>query len=417
MITRILSNHHLVLWMIFVLGFAARGYGLSVQPPLNDEAAAASAASNYLDTGLFGQVMWYHPPLRNIVIYFSGELFGGYSAWGLRFGSILFGSLTVPALGYLAYSLFRNKAISYLAAFFLCIDPLHISLSREAVQETTTSFFLVAGVMAAYHGIRRDSVLSCYVSGALFGFSAASKWHALFPWTVSVLAFLFAPQLIDGYEGERNFLRRLLTALSAFLAIPVMLYITAYLPWLHRGNSLHEFFDLQQWLVTRQYIHKASEYTETYLPKGAYLWFLWPTQWPDFVFHQGKAYLNIAMGNFLVWVLTLPSLVVSIRSWLSEKGFELGYLIALFLCSYLPLVLTTRGIWAFNSLAVIPFAFLLSAVAMTRLVAGNNRSRNLAALYLLMAVTVSALLYPAATMRALEYSYLKPLADLYSPHR
>lgn len=413
---RFLPERHAVLWGLFLVAFALRGYGLSAQPATDDEAAAASAAANYLESGLFGRVMWYHPPLRNFIVFLSAHVFGGYSAWGLRFGSVLFGSLTVPALGYLAYRLFRQAEIAYLAAFFLCIDPLHISLSRQAFQETTTAFFLVAGVLAAYHGIRKDSIAWCALSGALFGLSTASKWHGLFPWMVSAAAYFAAPWLIDKHPGERRLFVRALNMLIVFVVVPAVMYLAAYIPWLARGYSLREFLDLQNWLVIRQYHHKASGYAETFLPKGAYWWFLRPTAWADYVFLRGKSYVNIAMGNFLIWVLTLPALALALRRWYAERSFARGYVIALFLASYLPLVLTKRGIWAFNALSVIPFAFLLSSAATASLRESGTITRRQVVLYFAAAIAVSALLYPASTMQTLDYAYLQPLADVYSPH-
>ena len=417
MIKKTISNHHIVLFAIFMCAFIIRAYGLSAQPPTDDEAAAASAASNYLKTGILGQVMWYHPPLRNIVIFVSGKIFGGYSAWGLRFGSVLFGSLTVLLLGYLSFSLFRKKLISYLAAFFLCIDPLHISFSRQAFQEAMTPFFIIAGVFAAYHGIRKDNVFYCYLSGVFFGLASSSKWHGLFPWAASAAAYLFAPYLIKEYEGEKSIFARFLNMLSAYAVLPIVIYVAVYIPWLNRGYSIREFIDFQQWLVTRQYFHQASEYAEKFVPKGAYLWFVWPTAWADFVFHQGKAYLNIAMGNFLVWILTLPSLYFCIRNWFRNKSFESGYILVLFLISYLPLVMTTRGIWVFNSLAVIPFAFILSAYAISGLVDDRKVSMRTLVIYIGIIALVSGLMYPLSTMKALEYSYIRPLTEAYSPHK
>jgi dolichyl-phosphate-mannose--protein O-mannosyl transferase len=417
MIRRAFHNHHGVLWCLFVLAFLARAWGLRAQPATDDEAAVASAASNYLQSGLFGQVMWYHPPLRNLIVFLSGKLFGGYTAWGLRFGSVLLGSLSIPALGYLAQSLFRDRTVSYLAALFLCIDPLHIALSRQAVQETTTAFFILAGVLATLRGIRTNALPPTYLAGALFGLAAASKWHGIFPWAVSAAAYLAAPWLTgDGDPAERRLPSRALTVLAAYVAVPLMVYAAVYLPWLGRGHSLVEFADFQQWLVTRQYHHTASAYAETFLPKGAWWWFLRPTAWADFVFLEGKAHLTIAMGNFLVWGLTLPSLVLAGRRWIRERSFQGGYVLALFLASYLPLVLTTRGLWAFNALSVVPFAFLLSSTAFAPLADGGKVARRGAALYLAAAITVSALLYPASAMQTLDHAYLKPLADLYSPH-
>lgn len=411
----ILSNHHIVLWGIFLLGLILRGYGLSDQPPLDDEAAAASAAFNYLEHGLFGQVMWYHPPLRNFVIFLSGKLFGGYSAWGLRGGSIILGSLSIPLLGYLAHSLFKNRRISCLAAFFICVDPIHISASREAFQETTTMFFVVAGVLAAFHAIKKDSLLLCYVSGIMFGLAVSSKWHGLFSLAASAAAFVAAPWLIKDFQGDRRIHCRLVTALGAFAVVPAVIYTAVYMPWLDRGYSFFEFVKLQLWLVKHQYYYTGTPYSELHVSVRAYEWFLMPTAWTDFVFYKGKPYLNIAMGNFLVWGLTLPALYFSVRAWIKSRDFGLGCIVALFSVQYLPLLMTTRSIWVFLP-PVIQFAFIITAFAISGFVETNKISGRTLFVYLCLVATLSAVMYPMSTFRALEYSYLKPLAELYSPH-
>ncbi len=410
-------NRHIIIWSLFLLGLIVRGYGLSEQPPLDDEVSAAFDAVNYIGSGLWSSIMKEHPPLRNIVIFLSGELFGGYTAWGLRFGSILFGSLSIPVLGYFSHALIKRGIAGLLPAFFLCIDPLHISLSREAFQETTTAFFILAGVLASCHGIKKDRLLLYCMSGLFFGLASASKWHGLFPWALSGAACLAAPLIIRDYTGERRLSVRLLTALTAYIAIPVFIYILTHLPWLGRGHTLYEFAMFQVSQLQANYAHTAADYAETFLERGAYWWFLMPVAWNDFVFSSGKPYLNIAMGNFLVWGLTLPSLWMLMRDCIREKRFETGYIMALFIVSYLPLLLTSRGIWVYNSLSVIPFAFVIIAFAVSRLLEkGRIRNKTVYA-YLLIITLVSGLMYPMSTFKALEYQYLKPLTERYSPHK
>lgn len=412
------TNHHLVLWLLFLLAFGLRAWGLSDQLPHADEVAAAFHAVNYGDNGLWHvDVMWEHPPLRNVVIMLTGRIFGEYSAWGLRAGSVLLGSLTVVALGYLAWGLFRNRLIAYLAAFFLCADPLHIALSREAVQECMTPFFIVTGVLASVHGIRKDHVLWCYLSGALFGIASAFKWHGLFPWAVCAVAYGAAPWYLVEYAGEKKIGYRLFSTVVAYGAIPIALYTASFLPWLKRGHSLSDFIAFQYSLVKQHYLHTApTEYIRRHLSKWAYQWFLWPTAWNDITFLNGKPHLNIAMGNILVWGLTLPSLYYASKHWVKEKRFEPGLLIVIFLASYLPLVLTTRGVYVFSAPAVIPFAFLLTAYTIGRLRESGGISSRTLAIYLACVIILTALMYPLSTFRALEYQYLKPIADLYSPH-
>lgn len=408
---------HVLLSALFLAAFLVRGWGLSAQPPLADEVSAALDAVNYRDHGLVGQTMWYHPQLRNIILSLSGWLFGGFSAWGLRFGSLFLGSLSVPLLGYLSYALFQRKTAASLAAFFLCIDPLHIMLSREAFQETTTCFFIVAGVLAAFHCVREDRISWGYVAGLLFGMASASKWHGLFPWFLSAIFFFAAPWIVPRHQGDRSVVRRCIHAFAAFLALPLAVYVAVHIPWLLRGYSLAEFADLQVWLAKHQYYYKSEFYTEGYLSHRAYQWFLWPVAWVDFVFSGGKTYLGIGYGNMIIWWLTLPALIVSAGSWFRERSFPLLYGMLLFLISYLPLVLTTRSIWVFAAPAVIPFAFLLSSNVLAGLLESGKIKRGMLGGYCAAALFVSAFLYPPATFKTLDYPLYESLAGKYSPHR
>lgn len=414
---RSLLRTHGMLWLVFALGFLLRAYGLSAQPPTDDEVAAAFSADNYLRHGLFGQVMWYHPQLRNLVVYLSAEVFGGYSAWGLRFGSLLAGSLTIPVVGYLGLALFRKPTVAWLAAFFVCIDPIHITASREAFQEPLTIFFAMSGVLAALSAIRQDRPGMTYLSGLLFGLAISSKWHGLFPLAVCGAAYLAAPWIIPGRPsgGSRSIAQRMLHAFTAFVAVPAAVYVAVYIPWLLRGYSLGEFLNMQVWLLKNQYHYKGISYDEALMPGRAWEWFLKPVPWVDFVLHQGKAYVNVAMGNFLVWVLTLPSFAYCVRRWLRERTFELGFLLVLFLAAYLPLVLTTRKVWVFLP-PVVQYAFVFSAFTLHHLSEKGQAWRKALYAYLAVAALVSAFMYPMSTFRTYDYPYLKPLADLYSPH-
>jgi 4-amino-4-deoxy-L-arabinose transferase-like glycosyltransferase len=416
MIKKAFTNPHVLLWIIFILAFVLRAAGLSGQPPLDDEVAAAFSATNYLDSGMLGQVMWNHPPLRNFVVFTSGKLFGAYTAWGLRFGSVLFGSLTVLLLGYLGRTLFNNTA-GYLSSFFLCIDPLHISLSREAFQESTTPFFIIAAVILTVYAIRKDNILFCFLSGLLFGLASASKWHGLLPWAASAATYFSAPWLLQGYDERRRVFDRLLAVIAAYGAVPIAVYTAAYLPWILKGFDIAEFVDFQRWLVVRQHYHLPSDYDQTFLSPSPYQWFLWPVAYPDFVFHQGRAYLTVSMGNLLVWGLTFPAVYYSMRRWWGQRSFGCGFALVMFLVSYLPLIFSKRGIWVFSAPAVIPFAFILSAYAVSALMDEKKISGKIVAGYLGLVLIVSALMYPMSTARTLEYEYLHPVAEIYSPHK
>ena len=416
MMNRVKINPHLVLFGIFILAFLLRAAGLTDQPPLGDEVASAFSATNYIDNGMLGQIMWNHPPLRNYVVFLSEKIFGEYTSWGLRFGNVLLGSLTVLVLGYLGRALFNNTA-GYLSSFFLCIDPLHIAMSRQAFQESMTPFFIVTAVILSLYAIRSDRILFCFLSGIFFGLASASKWHGFLPWAACAVMYLSTPWLIQGQEERRSFFQRLIVVIAAYIAVPVAVYTATYIPWILKGHSMQEFVDLQKWLVVRQHYHLPSIYDQTILPKNPLYWFLWPTAYPEFVFFEGKPYLTVSMGNFLVWALTFPALIYCMKRWWDKKDFAMGFTLVMFMISYLPLILTKRGIYVFSSPPVIIFAFILTSYVISVLMDKNKISGKLLASYLGVVVAVTALMYPMSTARALDYKYLEPVTEIYSPHK
>ncbi|RMF99986.1 MAG: phospholipid carrier-dependent glycosyltransferase, partial [Nitrospirae bacterium] len=222
---------YLVLGGVFLIGLFLRLYGITSQPPISDEVAAAYAAENYLRHGIFGQIMWYHPQLRNILIYIVAHISGGYDAWGLKGASVLTGGLSVILIGWLAYRLTESITVSGLASFFLAIDPLHIALSREAVQAVMTPFFILLGVVLSVEGIKRNRLIFHYLAGVGFGLATSCKWHGLFPWALMAMV-VFIDTLKKDREGKPG---RLLMLVNAYLLLPLVVYILSYLPWLNRG--------------------------------------------------------------------------------------------------------------------------------------------------------------------------------------
>ncbi|RMG71293.1 MAG: phospholipid carrier-dependent glycosyltransferase [Nitrospirae bacterium] len=403
---------YLILGGLFLLGLFLRLYGITSQPPISDEVAASYAAENYLRHGIFGQIMWYHPQLRNILIYIAAHISGGYDAWGLKGASVLTGSLSVVVLGWLAYRLTESITVSGLSALFLAIDPLHIALSREAVQAAMTPFFILLGVFLSVEAIKRDRLIYHYLSGIGFGLATSCKWHGLFPWALMALVVFF--DTLRGKGDERP--GRLLMLVNAYLLLPLLIYILSYLPWLNRGYDLMEFLRFQFFLVKRQLYHQGPAYAETFMGHHAWTWFVWPTAWVDFVFLNGRPYLNIAMGNLLVWFLTIPSTLYVFFRWRKDRDREKLILLLLFLTSYLPLVLTSRGIWVFSAPSVIPFAFMLTAWSMGMLLQSGRLKRSAVVFYLCLVCLLSAVMYPMSTFRAYEHAYLKPIVEHYNPH-
>jgi dolichyl-phosphate-mannose--protein O-mannosyl transferase len=245
-----IRNLLLPLLGIMLLGAFLRIYGIPDQPPLLDEIGSALSAVHYMEGGQFGPTMEFHPNLRNILIYVVGEI-SGYGAYSLRSVSIMTGILSIPVIGFLLYTLTGNRTASLMASFFLSVEQVHVTFSRQSIQETWTVFFILLGVMFAvlYHKKEREFML--VLSGAVFGLGMASKLHALFP----LLACLGAGLYLSW--KERSFPKAVFVS-ACLVILPLLIYILTYLPWFGRGYGIADWIYMQTVNADKMIMHTGN---------------------------------------------------------------------------------------------------------------------------------------------------------------
>lgn len=83
-----------------------------------------------------------HPPMYYIALRFWHYAFGD-GMWSLRGFSILFGTLTIPAVFLLVKEAFKNQKMALWAAILAAISPFVIPFSTEARMYTFGGFFAV----------------------------------------------------------------------------------------------------------------------------------------------------------------------------------------------------------------------------------------------------------------------------------
>lgn len=395
---------------ISVLGIVLRVYGLGQQPPIFDEVLAVIGAQNYVEHGLFGPMMVDHPQWRSLALKITFGVFGT-GPLGVRGSSILLGSISIPLLMILVTRLTRSYPAALMAGLFMAVDPVHITFSRQAIQEVHTTFFFLAGTLLFAEGARRSgSAVVAYLwplSGLAFGLGLSSKAHALFPLAVcGVLAIWQAAA-----KPRSASLASL--AVGSFALLPLSVYLATFLPWFRRGYGIGDWLFMQSSLFTSLVTHTGNP-MDSLVDTTAALWFVKPFMgYGNFVEAGSTPMVTIAMGNPLVWLLVLPAAVFTLVRRREDPGSML--LLALFVASYLPLALTTRPVWVLSSLAVTPFAFSLVALAAADIVR-SKRQRTGLALFLGAVMVVSLLMYPMSVGRGWHYEYLRPLAVKFIPH-
>jgi dolichyl-phosphate-mannose--protein O-mannosyl transferase len=396
------------------LAAALRWHGIGDQPPLSDEVYVALTAMGYVEGGQTLPTMPHHPNLRNLLVFASLEAFGAGSL-GLRFFSLLLGTLSVPLLGLAVRAMTGRALAAGLAAFFLAVDPLHLAFSRQAIQETHVVFFALLGSVIALTLLRRlerrgragavEAVL-VLLCGAVFGIAIASKYQAVFPLLVFMgLALAKAIRLRDVGLAA-------LVAVS-FVVVPITVLALTDGPWFARGYGLGDWVFMRGAVLERMSSRYVPAATELNPDRRAWEWFVNPALgYASFSASLGRPFVVVGTGNPLVWLLVLPSaLVAAARPALRRRT---ALLQALFWVTYLPFVVSGRPIFLLTALAVVPFALGLVGAALDELVPPARRPLLYG--YAGVVLAASLLLRPLATGNSLDHGYTSALVRRFDPH-
>lgn len=407
---------------ITLVAFVLRLYRLAAYLPTRDDYLAVLTADRYMATGQPNPIMPFHPVLRNILTWASLEVFGN-SALGAKFFSVLFGALLATAVGLFVRSAVQRPTVALVAAALVAIDPLIINYSRQGIQEVYAAFFAVLGswlVLESLPALAGDPTKARQswrtwllpLSGIVFGLGLASKAYVVFPMAVSFL-------LACWHAYRRRVWSQFPMIAAAFVVLPAAIYLATYLPWFGRGYDLGEWFTFQSGVFEAMTTHDkpALGFFANNEPAA---WFLRPFySYGDYAMTAAGPQLAIALGNPVTWLLVLPSAVYSLLS--RDRRRRDWLLNAFFWASYLPLAFSPRPIWILSAVSVVPFAMPLVASMITDAWRrSQGAGRVLVVSYGAVVLLAAALLYPAATGRALEFEYLRPLVtglhlgDIYS---
>jgi hypothetical protein len=118
----------LFLILITILGVALRLYGLGFQNLYSDESATFIIAKQILEQGYTD---YPRAKAYSYLVALSIKLFGK-NAFALRLPSVLVGTITIPAIYWCGFKLFKDKIVGLIAAFLLAINAWHIAMSQAS---------------------------------------------------------------------------------------------------------------------------------------------------------------------------------------------------------------------------------------------------------------------------------------------
>lgn len=219
-------RHRLVFFsavLIFITAFLARVISIE-SIPANINPDAADTLQTYIrfkynpHSSLFGFNWNGAPALNTYVIGFFWELFSK-SILGLRFASVLFGSLLIVSSFVLFYALTKKLILSFLLSLSLSSNPWLLNFSRDAWENVFNGLFLnliLIGLLMYFNRKKYIAGIILMIIGSALGF------YGYHPGKFFIMAVLFS--IFIGAFALKKWGQNLL---SIFIIAGIFLIITS----------------------------------------------------------------------------------------------------------------------------------------------------------------------------------------------
>ena len=353
-----------------------------------------------------------HPPLGKVLMSWSVSILG-MTPFGWRFAGAVAGILMLPGMYLLGKQMTKKTRIAALMCGMMALDCLHLTQTQIA---TIDSFPVLFIIFAYYFMLRflqtdfvkeklRVSLLSLGFSGLFMGLSIASKWIGIYAGAgLGILFFWHCIRVIllertrSNQDGTPGIAVRKVLILCAwcvlfFVAVPVLIYLVSYIPYLaYNAKKIHGIGDYIS-EVWRAQVGMFNYHSTPNLGMDHPFYSPW-WEWPVIgkpMYYASEQYLPdgnpvhhsiFAFGNPVIWYGALAALAICLLRalyyrryrldnddpetvWhLIPQHYDVRYMFTAvgLLAQYLPWVLVPRGTYIYHYFASIPF--LMAAIGL-----------------------------------------------------
>jgi len=200
---------------------------------------------------------WTHPPLGKLLIS-VGILIFGMNPFGWRFMGTLFGIIMIPVMYIFIKRVFKKSGICVTGCLIFTFDFMHFVQTRIS----TVDVFTVTFVMLMYYFMYDYCSMSFYdtklkkmlkplmLSGLFMGLAISCKWNSVYAAVGLALIFFYSlytrfceykyactePENEINQKIIKSFIpntyKTILWCLLFFVAIPLVIYVLSYIPFM-----------------------------------------------------------------------------------------------------------------------------------------------------------------------------------------
>ncbi len=168
-----------------------------------------------------------HPFLSKAFVAAGMAMFGG-NVFGWRFFQVLLGTLSLPVLFGLCWTVTKNRSLSILATIFFAMDTLFFVHASIGVIDVHAVFFALLAFLLYFSGLRLWKLDSFVLAGVALGLSGLSKETSIF-----FVLFLLSYNLLVGPGGTRARVLssvKILAAVAIVFVVGLQLYDSLFAP-------------------------------------------------------------------------------------------------------------------------------------------------------------------------------------------
>ncbi|MCX7745704.1 MAG: glycosyltransferase family 39 protein [Clostridia bacterium] len=349
-----------------------------------------------------------HPPLGKLIIAVGIGIFG-MNPFGWRIAGALFGAAMIPLMYLFGKKMFKKPFYAFISAFLMMFDFMHFTQTRIATIDTYGVIFVIlmyyfmydAFTKKSYNMSYAKSLIPLLMAGIFFGIGSASKWIGAYA-GAGLAVLYFTAKILEylDYEKAKVLLRRGKAALARkdgsskrnialynsavtrnwthnfvwnhiirtsllcvifFVIIPVILYVSSYIPIMMTPGNERGLEDVKNYQVHMYKYHSELKATHPFQSTAS----SWPLVEKPIWFYggggdvpQGKSSTIVSMGNPAIWwvgmLAVLASIFISI--WKRDKKMIVIFVALAF--QYLPWFGITRCIFIYHFFSSVPFMML-----------------------------------------------------------
>jgi len=294
-----------------------------------------------------------HPFLGKVLISQGIKLFG-MTPFGWRFVNVLFGTVMIIVMYYLALLLFKSPLYAISSATLITYSFMHLTEVRISIIDTFGVTFVLISYYFLYRFIIQQRLYWLVISGIFFGLAGAVKWSAVFA-SLGFLAIAIY-LILSKYPLQKSFkgYRLILYGLFNYIVIGVIIYYLTFYLYMEK-NSFHDIIKYQ---IDMYKYHSALQATHPYSSK----WWSWIIDYRPMCYYReiiGDRFSSITVfGNPAIFWSGLMAILYLVYNFIKVKRIEVIFILFAFLGLYLPYIFVGRLMFIYHFYYAVPFLIL-----------------------------------------------------------